>query len=82
MEMVVQMMSRHFGHFNIVNVSPNLFEFVQTCLNLFKLSKLDFITGEPSEAETTQKLTEHYEAFNGTDISVDAVLKWDQYFRR
>ena len=82
--MVVQLMtmSRHFGPFNIVNVSPNLFEFVQTCLNLFKLSKLDFITGEPSEAETTQKLTEHYEAFNGTDISVHAVLKWDKYFPR
>ena len=37
---------------------------------------------EPSEAETTQTLTEHYEQFNGTDISVDAVLKWDQYFHR
>jgi hypothetical protein len=49
---------------------------------LFELSKLDFITGEPSEAETTKKLKKHYKAFNGTDISVDAVIKWDKYFPR
>jgi len=43
---------------------------------------LQYCFCEPSEEETTQTLTEHYEKFNGTDISVDAVLKWDQYFPR
>jgi len=43
---------------------------------------LQYCDCEPSEAETTKKLTEHYEAFNGTDISVDAVVKFEKYFPR
>merc|ERR1711862_371188 len=43
---------------------------------------LQYCYCEPSEAESIQKVMDHYKAFNGTDISVDAIRTWNEYCPR